>query len=162
MLPGHGQHGVAVQQAGLERQHVLPHAAHRLQEGRVGGGVGQGHFRSGDAQRLGVEADAVELFGVVEEGVGAARAHVLADALDDAHRRQRFAEDFFGQLPAARRDDVALGAELGAQGGELGGRVAGGAVDPPQFEGGHRSPRVAAMHPPPRRQKGRPARTWDC
>ena len=59
-------------------QHVFPHAAHRFQKGGVGGGVGQRHFRSGNAQSLGVEADAVELFGVVEEGGrrrGRARPH---------------------------------------------------------------------------------------
>ena len=160
--PGNGHHGVAMQQAGLKRHHVHADATNRFQKGGVGGGVGQGHFRSGYTQRLGVEADSVELFGVMEQGGGPAGAHVLTNALHDAHRRQRFAEDFFGQLPAARRHDVPLGAEFGAQGRQPGGGVVACTVDPPQFERGHRSPRVAAMHPPPRRQKGRPARTWDC
>jgi hypothetical protein len=55
-----------------------------------------GHLRAIDAQRVGIEANAIELLGVVKDGVAAAFPHVLADAFDHARRRQRFAENALG------------------------------------------------------------------
>src|SRR5207237_3512519 len=45
----------------------------------------------------------------------AALAHIGADALDDARRRQRLAEHFLRKSAALRRHDVALRAQLFAQ-----------------------------------------------
>ncbi len=72
----------------------------------------QRHLGTFDAQRVGVETNAIELLGVVKHGVAATLAHVLANAFDHARRRQRFAEDALGQFAAARGDDVALRAQL--------------------------------------------------
>ncbi len=75
------------------------------------------------------------------------------------------AEDLLGQLPAARRNDVGLQAELLAKLRQLGGGVRGGVVDPPHVQSGHeailesreRRPRLVAEGPgpadsPPHRQ----------
>ncbi len=113
------QLGVAVQKAELERQDVLSHAPHRVEEAGVSGGVGKVHLGRTDAQRVGREADAVEVFGVLEDGGETASADVVADALDDLLRRERSTEDLAGQLATALRDDVALGAEFVAEAGEL-------------------------------------------
>ena len=48
---GDGEHRVAVQQAELERQHILAHPPHRLQEGGVGAGPGIRQFLGSDPQR---------------------------------------------------------------------------------------------------------------
>src|SRR2546427_161413 len=49
----------------------------------------------------------------------AALAHIGADALDDARRRQRLAEHFLRKSAALRRHDVALRAQLFAQAAQL-------------------------------------------
>ena len=97
MFARHGERCSAVQHAGLERRHVLPHPANRLQERGIRRRVRLHQLAVGDAQAVGVQAHPVELLGVVEQGVAAARAHVLADALDDLHRRQGLAENLLGQ-----------------------------------------------------------------
>ena len=95
----------------------------RVRKRRVGGLVGCRQLLVADAHVFGVQADLVELLGVVQDGLQALGAHVAANAFDDARRRQRFAEDLLGELPAARRDHVGLRAQLVAQGDQLLGRV---------------------------------------
>ena len=110
MAAGDAQHRVAMQQAELERQDVLPHAAHGFQEGWVCACMSLRYFRSTGLDRLGRKPGAVKLLSVVQDGWQASPDNVGADAVHHALRRQGLAKHFFRQFPAARGHDVALGA----------------------------------------------------
>src|SRR5262249_4143395 len=86
---------------------------------------------------------AVELLGVVEQRLTSPRADVLADAFDDADGWQWLAEDLEGEGLPAGRDDVAGGAQLRPQGGELFRGIAAAAADSPNGQGRH-----AKLHSP--------------
>ena len=73
----------------------------------------------------------------MQQGRQSACAHVGTNALDHSSGGQGLTENRFGQLPAARRDHVALRAQPGAQGRNFFARIGSSAVDAPQIHGGH-------------------------
>ncbi len=81
-------------------------ATDRLQELRIGLGVGLGQFRWRNADRLRSQVGLVDSGRVVQDGREAPLLHVAADPLDDLDGRERLAEDLDGPFAALLADDV--------------------------------------------------------
>ena len=89
---------------------------------------------------IGIKVSAVELGRVMEKSGKPVGAHIAANSLHDAGRRQSFAKHRLGQLPAARRNHVGLRGQLGTERRELLGSVGGRAANAAEIQGVHNQP----------------------
>ena len=104
-----------VQNGLLELANVLGHATNRIDQFRIGLGMGPGQFGFGNANRLGGELSLVDPGGIIEHGGDAVGLHIATNSLDDLLGRQRLAENLEGAPSPSLADDVPLGTELRAQ-----------------------------------------------
>src|SRR5262249_10516990 len=90
-----------------------------------------------NAQAVPFKLDAIELLRVVQHRCQPTSTDVGADAFHDLGRGESLSENRLGQLPAAGRDDITLGAELAAYVSQALGCVGIAATNPPQVHAGH-------------------------
>jgi hypothetical protein len=114
-VPSAPHHGVAVEDARLERQDVVADPSERAEIGRIGCAEGVAQFLARDPHGRRLQHHAIEPGRVVEHGVEPAALHVGADPLDDLLRCQRLAEGRDGPDAALRADHVPLRAQLSSQ-----------------------------------------------